>query len=158
MVGLNKWCKNQHVPQSVCDALQKGKIRKTDVDILTELRRNADGKDDCLSKTEAYKHKLWDLKLHSGKFKSGELKLYWPMDTPTADSFTNTRGGTGKGANKDTKEKEKGKGKGKGNNSENRSGGEPKTSKQSAEWSCSICGRSDAWRKEGCLICSQDTV
>jgi hypothetical protein len=157
MTGLNKWCVQHDVPKHICELLQKGKVLKSDAEILRELRDNANGRDGNLSKAEIYKHRLWELKIHhNSKAKDSHQKLFWPLNTPTADSFGSTRGGKGKGANKDTQEKEKGKRK--GNNSENRSGGEPKTSKQSAEWSCSICGRSDAWRKEGCLICSQDPV
>ena len=63
MVGLNKWCKNQSVPSDICDAMRKGRVWQDDVDRLKELRRNALGDDGGLSEKEAFKHKLWEIKV-----------------------------------------------------------------------------------------------
>ena len=103
VAGLNKWCQDQSVPWEVVSALRNSKLWPDDVARLKELRQKASGDDGNLAKKEVLKHKLQEIKIHNSKSKDGYVKLFWLLNTPTAQTLAGERWGKGKGKGSKTK-------------------------------------------------------
>ena len=142
---------------AICLALFKGNLCQLDVDRLKGLMKLAPG-EEGFAKKESYVHKLWDVKVHSSKSSTGQVRIFWPPDTPTAQAIPGMRGGkakgysSGKGKDKDfpnSKKKNAEKAEG------SWSGGGPK-------WNynyCYQCKVSDTFVDGACVVCAdQDNM
>ena len=155
MGGLAEWLKSHNVKASVTDAVQKSKLWSEDVSRLTGIRKSANN-NGWLGWRQARTHRLEDLELHHIK-KDGQLKIYWPKNTPSANALDGTRGGKGKGG-AENKYGHKGNPDGKQNAERQvRFGG---TSKSAAvKKSCDIClklGVPDTVHRNQCMLCGLD--
>ena len=139
--GLNQWCRNHGISGEISKALSLGVLGQDDVNRLKEIVSEGKGAEKQLSDKQKSQHKLKDLSIHRSKNKDGSLKIFWPKDSPTANTF----GGKGKGSKSSSNSKgDKGKGKKGDKKAASRKvwfGGEPAT-----ELDCPICDLKDPIR------------
>ena len=62
------------------------------VDRLKEIRSEANGGGDALSKKQMQQHRVKEPVIYHSKAKDGNVKLFRPKNTPTADTLEGTRG------------------------------------------------------------------
>ena len=91
VVGLNLWCQNHGVSAGICSALRQQNLWQDDVNRLKEIRSEGRGVDGGLSNKQVLQHKPKELVIHRSKARDGSAKLFWPMNTPIADTLASTQ-------------------------------------------------------------------